>query len=535
MRVTHRGVMERLPLRLIGVAALLAVEIVALALAFQMFLTFECEASGALETCNLLRSLVARATAVCAAVGLLLLARPQNALTLLAETDRPARRLWPLLHFMGYALILSPLAFASLPAADFFDRALVFWMTGAAAASSGALFWIAPPSAWWRWLRAEPATPIVILIAFQIPYLAQLAQPAWDWTFLTEATFASIEWLLHVVNPTAVYSEAGEYIIGADGFYVHIARQCSGVEGFALVTGFLLLYAYLFRQRIRHLRFWLVVLPVSLALSWALNVVRITALILIGARISPDLAVNGFHSYAGWLFFTILALSILFAVQATPWLAVGGAAPPPGRLRDDWAAACILPFVAFMLASVAASALAPHPDLAYPVKVLAMILALAAFRQAYRRIALVLDPVAVGAGLAVGVLWIATDPGRSDADDALLLSIGQLAAPAFWAWIAFRLVGSVLLVPVVEELFFRGYVLRRLDRGGTLWRITAILVSTILFAALHGRWLEAAAAGLVFAIMALRRDRLADAISAHVAANFVIAVWAFAQGDWAAL
>jgi uncharacterized protein len=527
--------MERLPRRLIAIASLLALEMVILAGAFQMFFSFECEASGAFETCRLLRSLVARAVAVFAAAGLLLIARPKNAAMLFAAPERPTTRLWPTLHFMGFAFILSPLIFASLPAAEFFNRAIIPWMIGAAAASSGAIFWLAPPFAWWRWFRAEPATPIILLIAFLIPSFAELAQPAWDWTFLTEATFASIEWLLRIISPSTVYSDPPAYIIGADGFYVHIARQCSGVEGFALVTGFLLLYSYLFRQRTRLLRFWLLVLPVGLALSWALNVVRITALILIGARISPELAVNGFHSYAGWLFFTILALFILFAVQATPWLRTDGAASPTGRLRDDWTAACILPFVAFMLASVAASALAPHPDLAYPAKVLAMILALAVFQKAYGRIERAIDPLAIGAGLAVGLLWIATDSGRSASDVALLQSIGQLEAPVFWSWIAFRLVGSVLLVPIVEELFFRGYVLRRLDRGGPGWRIVAILVSTILFAALHARWFAAGAAGMVFGLLALRKDRLADAITAHMASNFVIAVWAFVQADWAAL
>ena len=34
-----------------------------------------------------------------------------------------------------------------------------------------------------------------------------------------------------------------EHVIGVDGFYVEIARACSGVEGLALVLGFATIYA----------------------------------------------------------------------------------------------------------------------------------------------------------------------------------------------------------------------------------------------------------------------------------------------------
>ena len=91
------------------------------------------------------------------------------------------------------------------------------------------------------------------------------------------------------------------------------------------------------------------------------------------------------------------------------------------------------------------------------------------------------------------------------------------------------------MVPIVEELFFRGYLLVRLDRGGPAWRLLAIVVSTGLFAALHGRLLAAGLAGLVFALLALRRGRLADPIWAHIAANLAVALWALWRGEWGAL
>jgi exosortase E/protease (VPEID-CTERM system) len=88
---------------------------------------------------------------------------------------------------------------------------------------------------------------------------------------------------------------------------------------------------------------------------------------------------------------------------------------------------------------------------------------------------------------------------------------------------------------VIEELFFRGYLLTRLD-GPQLWRrVLAVALSSLAFALLHGRWIEAGLAGLVFALVALRRGRVADAIWAHVVANSTVAAVAAARGDWSLL
>jgi exosortase E/protease (VPEID-CTERM system) len=107
----------------------------------------------------------------------------------------------------------------------------------------------------------------------------------------------------------------------------------------------------------------------------------------------------------------------------------------------------------------------------------------------------------------------------------------------FWfaAWAVARVAGTVVVVPLVEELFFRGYLLARLDGPGPARRMLAIALSSALFGAMHERWLVAFLAGMIFALVYLRRGRLADAIAAHVVANLVVALWAVAAGDWAAL
>ena len=105
----------------------------------------------------------------------------------------------------------------------------------------------------------------------------------------------------------------------------------------------------------------------------------------------------------------------------------------------------------------------------------------------------------------------------------------------FVIWVITRVLGTIVLVPLIEELFFRGYVLKRIDTGGMAMRLLAIAVSSGLFAALHDRWIAAAIAGVIFGLLYLRKGRLADAIQSHAVANGIIAGWALVSQNWAVI
>lgn len=523
-RPFHRGVI---------IGAVLIVELLALVVAYQFFAQIECGQTGAFETCRFLRSLVARALVVFAAFGVLIWARPAPFAAFLTASARHSGPAWMVLHLAGVALLWLPLIIMGLEdMSAFFGPAAILWTAGSALAAVGGLFWIAAPRDWLGLLSQENYMPLLVLGgAVLVPDLADRILPIWDWQVITGITFSAVYMFLSLFSDTT-YADPAAYIIGVEQFAVHIARQCSGVEGVALVTAFVALYALIFRKDIRFPHYWLVVLPLGILLSLILNVVRIGALILIGAHISPDLAVNGFHSYAGWLFFTILALGIVYGVQKIRWLHRDPEARAEADpVKSDPVAGYILPFVVFMLTSVITQALFPHPALGYPLVALALAGAVWYFRKLYLALEWRADPVALGAGAVVGIGWaaLAQSGARASELDAALAGL----APALLAvWIVARLAGTVLLVPLVEELFFRGYVMARLDRGGWPMRIVAVAVSTALFAALHGRWLAAGLAGLVFALVMLRRGRVGDAVLAHLTANLIVAGWALAMNDF---
>src|SRR5262249_30080120 len=121
------------------------------------------------------------------------------------------------------------------------------------------------------------------------------------------------------------------------------------------------------------------------------------------------------------------------------------------------------------------------------------------------------------------------------------LAGGPAKLPWPWAtgWLAFRVIGAVLVVPLAEELAFRGYLMRRLiapavDEGPPgEFSLLSRVASSGLFGALHGRaWAAGTLAGVVFALALYRRGRLGDAVLAHATANGLLAAGALAGFSW---
>jgi CAAX prenyl protease-like protein len=106
-------------------------------------------------------------------------------------------------------------------------------------------------------------------------------------------------------------------------------------------------------------------------------------------------------------------------------------------------------------------------------------------------------------------------------------------------WLTFRVLGSVIVVPLAEELAFRGYLLRKLIardfENVPLDQFTwvSFIGSSVLFGLLHGRWVAGTLAGMAYAWAVYRRGQLGDAVLAHMTTNALIAACVLLQGRWA--
>jgi uncharacterized protein len=147
--------------------------------------------------------------------------------------------------------------------------------------------------------------------------------------------------------------------------------------------------------------------------------------------------------------------------------------------------------------------------------------------------------LAVAAGLVVFGLWIHLDApwmtiGAPPATYIPLTATGALDVPL----ILTRWLGATLLVPLMEELFWRSFLMRWIEQPvfeGVDPRhvgVRAMVVSTFLFMLAHTLWLAAAIAGLAYAWLYRRSGRLWLPVIAHAVTNGALGVWVVATGSW---
>lgn len=512
-------------------SALLLVQLFLIALVYQFIRDIDCPTFGNQAACDAVRDGLGRALAVMAVLALAIPAR-RRAFGFLWQRGGsgglfPRRSV--VLALAGLAIALLP-ALAPTPAFEpLLPLFALLWAVGLGLMAAAVLGSAGRVRDWTGAVRgAGPVMAGVLLVALISPELTALAEYAWDWPALTRLTFDLVARLLTLV-PGTLHVEPDALILGFDAFFVEVGGPCSGLQGFALITLMLTVYLTLFRDRLA-LPQALVLIPIGIAASFVLNVLRIAVLVWIGARVSPQLAVDGFHSHAGWLTFTLLSFALIgvgHGMFARP--APGLAAAPLPPMRRDPAAAMLVPLIVMLLTGLAAATLVSVPSLAYPARALAVAGALALFIPYWRGLDWRPAAVPVAAGLMAGAFWLVT--ATAAADPALSAALAALPPALSALWIASRLAGAILLVPLVEEAAFRGFLIGTL--GGTrTGRLVLLVVSAALFALLHAHP-AAFVVGLVFGAVYLRRIRLADAVWAHAAANLVTAAAAALSGNWA--
>jgi CAAX prenyl protease-like protein len=130
--------------------------------------------------------------------------------------------------------------------------------------------------------------------------------------------------------------------------------------------------------------------------------------------------------------------------------------------------------------------------------------------------------------------WLFTNPLTGGADHPHPANpVGSLL------YILFRAGGSMLLIPIVEELFWRAWLMRWLVNPhfqkvpvGT-YVPTAFWFTAVLFASEHGvYWDVGLAAGIVYNWWMVRTRSLADCILAHAVTNGALAGYVLLAGKW---
>jgi CAAX prenyl protease-like protein len=149
--------------------------------------------------------------------------------------------------------------------------------------------------------------------------------------------------------------------------------------------------------------------------------------------------------------------------------------------------------------------------------------------------------LAVLVGLIVWGLWIGLD-GRYPALPFLGTRAGfdleALNPGRRWAFIVVRLLGLVVLVPLIEELFWRSFLIRWLIdpdfQKVAIGKVTpmAAAVTSGMFALVHPEWLPALLTGALWAWLLWQTRSLAACVVSHAMANLALGAYVIATGDW---
>lgn len=502
---------------------LFAAELALIGIIYKHAISFTCLDNWPAWACSGASGVLVSVYASAAALALYFILRPTPLRLVLADAGRAWRPL--LWNLIGFAIALVPVGLLrDGGGTEALPMTFAFWSLGFTLLCLGLAGYVAPVARWRALFASDGLNlTLVTLAGISAPYLASLIRPLWRIDAITDATFQAVVWSIGALG-YAVDADPETKIIGADGFYINIAPVCSGIEGIALVTIFVTLYLTLFRK---ELRFPLVLLlyPAGIAVSASLNIVRITVLLIIGLHGNPELAVGGFHSHAGWLMFTVIALGVVLVARSVPVLQVA----PPQRegmpkqpsadvvpLLQDPNVARIMPFAIFMFSALLAQAFSQSPGLVYPLRALAMAAGLILFWRIYLALPWRPSRASLIAGAVIGAFWVLVPYAPADTAP----SHGGLTGALLVGWLIVRGFGTIVLVPIIEELFFRDYLEGKLR--GFAGPILAACVTAALFALLHNRWAEAFVAGLILSWVMSQRRQISDAIAAHGVANAII-------------
>jgi exosortase E/protease (VPEID-CTERM system) len=356
-----------------------------------------------------------------------------------------------------------------------------------------------------------------------------------NWPRLAHLTLKFVAALLGLVSADVTVNESLQ-LVGADGFGVEVSAPCSGIQGMALITVFVSAYLFTFRDRFRLARA-LILVPISIVVAFGANVLRIAALVLVGARLSADVAFGGFHSQAGWLMFCAIALSFLAVVERVGFFKRDG--DPVPYVAANPTPAYLMPELTLLAVSLCTGLFAEGVDFLYPVRIVCAVGVLWFFCKHWRALFAAPSWKAVVIGAVVFAIWLHLSPrGPAPLADELRERLTEWSLPSRTAFVFVRMVGAVLVVPVAEELAFRGYLQRRLvaaDFANVSFRgVTAVsvVITALCFGALHHAIAAGVIASLAYSGAAYLRGRLVDAVAAHATTNAMIAAWVLIAGRW---
>ncbi len=197
----------------------------------------------------------------------------------------------------------------------------------------------------------------------------------------------------------------------------------------------------------------------------------------------------------------------------------------------------------------------------YTLRIVLTLIAMAVALPVYRTFEFRVSPLAIGVGVAGVALWIGLC--RLNLEAPLFAAI-ETVLPRDWGldavggragynpleqlghnraaligFLAARFLGLAVIIPIIEEFFLRGFLMRFVMQPDW-WKLpigaasAASWLAVITYAALThpGELIAAIVWFSLVTLLVTRTKNIWDAITAHAVTNLLLGVWILTSGDW---
>ncbi len=152
---------------------------------------------------------------------------------------------------------------------------------------------------------------------------------------------------------------------------------------------------------------------------------------------------------------------------------------------------------------------------------------------------------AVVIGVGIFAVWVGLNPYYPM--NEVLMKAGEPWNPfklygegsgMAWFFVAVRTFGSALIVPPIEEAFYRSFLYRWFVRTNftemplNRFHGLSFVVTALFFGLVHYQWVAGILCGMAYQWLVLRKNRVGDAMTAHAITNFLLGIWVVWKGAW---
>jgi CAAX prenyl protease-like protein len=199
----------------------------------------------------------------------------------------------------------------------------------------------------------------------------------------------------------------------------------------------------------------------------------------------------------------------------------------------------VVPFTVFAICTYAAPLFNISEILMYPIKTVLVAASLAYYWHVYKsEIKFSFDWLAAVSGIFVFFVWVLPEGLYPQIGYSEFNPFEYSTGYGAYLVITFRLAGATLVIPLMEELFWRSFALRFLIRSnfnsvplGQFSWFSFIFIS-LAFGFEHHRWLVGIIAGMVYAGVLYRSKSLFSPILSHAVTNLLLGIYIISTNNW---